>query len=99
MCGGVLICTEISTVSDTTYFAESRRDQEEGGELDSKKLAQKRSRAGRWCWARERERAGLLLLHLFPNGGATDVVTVLHSGWDSNCVVWWSLRNAGQILP
>ena len=52
--------------------AESRRDQEEGGELDSheevspeeikrrevswtltKKLAQKRSRAGRWCWAGE----------------------------------------------
>ena len=50
-----MICTEISTVSDTTYFAESRLDQEEGGELDSKKLAQKRSRAGRWCWARERE--------------------------------------------
>ena len=35
MCGGVLICTEIRTVSDTTYFAESRLDQEEGGELDS----------------------------------------------------------------
>ena len=48
-----------------------------------------------------RERAGLLLLQLFPNGGATDIVfvTVLHSSWDSNCVVdghclniqlfWW----------
>ena len=34
-------------------------------------------------------RAGLLLLQLFPNGGATDIVfvTVLHSRWDSNCVV------------
>ena len=55
----------------------------------SKKLAQKRSRAGRWCWARERERVGLLLLHLFPNGGATDIVfvTVLHNSWDSSCVV------------
>ena len=67
-----------------------------------KKLAQKRSRAGRWCWARER--VGLLLLQLFPNGGATDIVflTVLHSSWDSNCVVlWslWSLRNAGRTLP
>ena len=67
----------------------SRRDEEEGGELDSheeaspeemkrmevrwtltKKLAQKRSRGGRWRWARERERerVGLLLLQLFPNG-------------------------------
>ena len=42
----------------------------------TKKLAQKRSRAGRWCWARERERVGLLLLQLFPNGGATDIVFV-----------------------
>ena len=32
----------------------------------------KRSRAGRWCWAR----VGLLLLQLFPNGGATDIVFV-----------------------
>ena len=23
----------------------------------------------------------------------------LHSSWDSNCVVWWSLRNAGRTLP
>ena len=66
-----------------------------------KKLAQMRSRAGRWCRARERERVGLLLLRLFPNGGATDIVfvTVLHSSWDSNCVVRWSLRNAGRTLP
>ena len=39
-----------------------------------KKLSQKRSRAGRWCWARER--VGLLLLQLFPKGGATDIVFV-----------------------
>ena len=53
----------------------------------TKKLAQRRSRAWRWCWARER--VGHLLLQLFPNGGATDIVfvTVLHSSWDSNCVV------------
>ena len=46
-------------------------------------------------------RAGLLLLQLFPNGGATDIVfvTVLHSSWDSNWVVRWSLRNAGRTLP
>ena len=42
----------------------------------TRKLSQKRSRAGRWCWARERERVGLLLLQLFPNGGATDIVSV-----------------------
>ena len=43
-----------------------------------KKLAQKRSRAGRWCRAREREResVGLLLLQLFPYGGATNIVFV-----------------------
>ena len=39
-----------------------------------KKLAQQRSRTGRWCWAGER--IGLLLLQLFPNGGATDIVFV-----------------------
>ena len=46
-------------------------------------------------------RAGLLSLQLFPNGGATDIVfvTVLHSSWDSNCVVRWSLRNADRTLP
>ena len=46
-------------------------------------------------------RVGLLLLQLFPNGGATDTVfvTVLHSRWDSNCVVQWSLSNAGRTLP
>ena len=44
-------------------------------------------------------RVGLLLLQLFPNGGAADIVTVLHSSWDSNCVVRWSLRNAGRTLP
>ena len=33
----------------------------------------------------ERERVGLLLLQLFPNGEAADIVfvTVLHSSWDS----------------
>ena len=46
-------------------------------------------------------RVGLLSLQLFPKGGAMDVVfvTVLHSSWDSNCVVRWSLRNAGRTLP
>ena len=25
--------------------------------------------------------------------------SALHSSWDSNCVVLWSLRNAGWTLP
>ena len=69
----------------------------------TKKLAQKRPRAGRCCWVRERERVGLLLLQLFPNGGATDIVFVtlfcIAVARDSNCVVRWSLRNAGRTLP
>ena len=68
-----------------------------------KKLAQKSSRAGRWCWAIERERVGLLLLQLFPNGGATDIVFVtlfcIAVGTAINYVVLCSLRNAGRTLP
>ena len=62
-----------------------------------KKLAQKRSREG----GELDFRLGHILLQLFPNGGATDIVfvTVLHGSWDSNCVVRWSLRNAGRTLP
>ena len=46
-------------------------------------------------------RVRLLSLQLFPNGGTTDIVfvTVLHSSWNSNCMVRWSLRNAGRTLP
>ena len=34
-------------------------------------------------------KAGLLLLQLFPNGGAADIdfVTIPHSSWDSSCEV------------
>ena len=47
-------------------------------------------------------RVGLLSLQLFPSGGATDIVfltCVLHCSWDSSCVVWLLLRNAGRTLP
>ena len=37
------------------------------------RLAQKRSRAGRWSWA---QKVGLLLLQLFFNRRATDIVLV-----------------------
>jgi len=58
-------------------FAESRQGQEEGDELDSQEeasLAEMKSREV--VLATERERVGLLLLQLFPNGGATDIVFV-----------------------
>ena len=79
-------------------IAESRRDQEEGGELDSHEEVSPeeiKSREVELGW-----RVGLLLLQLFPNGGATDIVfmTVLHSSWDSSCALRWSLRNAGWTL-
>ena len=80
---------------------ESRRDQEEGGELDSHEEASTEEIKRREVVLGYRERAGLLLLQMLPNGGATDIVfvTVLHSSWDSNCVVRWSLRSAGRTLP
>ena len=78
-------------------MAESRRDQEEGGELDSHEEASPEEIRSREVELGLR----LLLLELFPNGGATDIVfvTVLHSSCDSNCVVRWSLCNAGRTLP
>ena len=84
---------------------ESRRDQEERGELDSTKKLDASAGPGEIkrrevvldpqvsqeeIKSREVElglRVGLLSLQLFPNGGATDIVTVLHSSWDSNSVV------------
>ena len=42
-------------------------------------------------------RVGLLLLQLFPNGGATDIVFVTSSR-DSSCVVRELLRNAERTL-
>ena len=55
-------------------MTESRRDQEEGGELESHEEASPEE-------IKSREvvlgyRAGLLLLQLFPNGRATDIVFV-----------------------
>ena len=64
-----------------------------------KKLAQKRSRAGRWCWAKT---VGLLLLQLFPNGGATDIVFVtLFCIAVGTAIAWFGGRCAmpdGQCL-
>ena len=57
-----------------TISSESRRDQEEGGELDSHEEVSPEE-----IKSREVERGlrvGLLLLRWFPNGGATDIVFV-----------------------
>ena len=83
-----------------TGFTESRRDQEEVGELDSQEEASPGEIKSREGVLGCRQRVGLLL-QLFPNGGTTDIVivTVLHSRWDSNCVVLWLLCNAGRTLP
>ena len=56
------------------YHTESWRDQEEGSELDSHEEVipeEIKSREVELGW-----RVGLLLLQLFPNGGATDIVFV-----------------------
>ena len=69
----------------------------------TKKLAQKRPRAGRWCWARERERESWTsfasVVSQRRSYGHCLCGSVLHSSWDSNCVVRWLLRNAGWTLP
>ena len=52
------------------FSPESRRDQEEGGELDSHEEASPEEIKGREVELGLRD--GLLLLQLFPNGGATD---------------------------
>ena len=104
-----ILHTPIRVGSDCRLLcAESRRDQDEGGELGSHEElrhfcgVQARSRGGvlvldpqvspEEIKSREVElglKGGLLLHQLFPNSGATDIVfvTVLHSSWDSNCVV------------
>ena len=71
-----------------------------------KKLAQKRSSAGRWCWARER--VGLLLLKLFPNGGTTDIVSVtlfciavgtaMPDGHCLNILLFWRRSTAALVF-
>ena len=83
----------IISISPHLHTTESRRDQEEGGELDSQEDASQEE-------IKSREVRVGLLLQLFPNGGATDIVfvTVLHSSWDSNCVVLWSLLIARRTL-
>ena len=65
------------------------------------KGVQARPRGGRWCWAIERERwtSFASVVSQRRSYGQCLCDSVLHSSWDSNCVVRWSLRNAGRTLP
>ena len=56
--------------------AESRRDQDKGGELDSHEEASPEEIKSREVVLGYRERVGRLFLQLFPIGGATDIVFV-----------------------
>jgi len=57
-------------------YTESRRDQEEGGELASQEEASPEEIKNREVVLGYKEKVGLLLLQLYPNGGATDIVFV-----------------------
>ena len=78
-------------------FCGSKRDQEEDPQVLDPQVSPEEIKSRE---VELRLRVGLLLLQLFPNGGATDIafVTVLHSSWDSSCVVLGSLRNAGRTF-
>ena len=65
--------TKRSLCPKYSFNNESRRGQEEGGELDSQEEANPEEIKSREVVLGYRERAGLLL-QLFPNGGATDTV-------------------------
>ena len=78
-------------------FRGSKRDQEEDPQVLDPQVSPEEIKSRE---VELRLRVGLLLLQLFPNGGATDIVfvTVLHSSWDSSCVVLGSLRHAGRTF-
>ena len=60
-----------------TTLTESRRDQEEGGELDPHEEVSPEEIRSREVVLGKRERVGLFLLLLFAIGGATDIVFVI----------------------
>ena len=79
VCKGVQSQQESKKKNDFSIYRvlrESRLDQEEGDELDSHEEASPEEIKSREVVRGYRERAGLLLLQLFPNGGATDIVFV-----------------------
>ena len=67
------VCALYLAACQVRVTTESRRDQEKRGELDSQEEASPEETKSREVVLGYRERVGLLLLQLFPNGGATDV--------------------------
>ena len=58
-----------------TIICGCRRDQEDGGGAGPSREPKRDQEQGSGAGL-QRERVGLLLLQLFPNGGATDIVLV-----------------------
>ena len=82
---------------------ESKRDQEEGGELDSHEEASPEEMKSREVVLGYREReswaSSASVVSQRRSYGHCLCNSILHSSWDSrNCVVLWSLRNAGHCL-
>ena len=76
---------ELDSQEEVRRFCGSRRDQEEGGQWCwTLKLAQKRSRAGRWSWA---WKLNFFCVSCFPTAELRTLSLWLHSSWDSDCVV------------
>ena len=80
---------------------ESRRDQEEGDDLDSHEEASAEEIKSREVVLGHRESwtSFASVVSQRRSYGHCLCDSVLHRSWDSNCVVLWSLRNAGRTLP
>ena len=87
----------------TGTVTESRRDQEEGGELDSHEAATEprgdQEQGGGAGLQRESWTSFTSVVSQRRSYGHCLCDSVLHSIWHSSCVVLWSLRNAGRTPP
>ena len=96
------MCTYLPFFSSfSQHSTESRRDQEEGGERDSHEEASPEEIKSREVVLGYRESwtSFASVVSQRRSNGHCLCDSVLHSSWDSNCVVLWSLRNAGRTLP
>ena len=85
-----------------TYFTPTQspgQDQEEGGQLDSHEEANPEEIQSREVVLGESWTSFVSVVSQRRSYGHCLCDSVLHSSWDSNCVVRWSLRNAGRTLP
>ena len=83
----------------TSSGAESRRDQEEGGELDSHEEVRPEEIKSRKVVLGWRERIGLLLLQLFSSGGAMDIVFAILFCIAVGTAIVWTLPNEHPVVP